>query len=266
MMRGIGLAVAIAIACNRPASDPGYPAFDELGAQHVERVTAEDDAPTGLPPEVDRAALRSRMRQQLQDLRRIEEMLVAGRLHEARTLAFLLTRGTQAPELASWSKDTALLATHAYALSRATRLEDAARASAQLSEACASCHQRVGARLRFAPPLPPPRGPADRCSPRHRWAVDRMIEGLLAGHDVSWRVGVEVFASTRVTAPVGAAGRELHQLARAAVDGMPLSTPAERAATYGAMLATCGQCHAATPFGRARDRETISDPAARRRK
>jgi cytochrome c553 len=247
MMRGIGLGVAIAISCHRPTGAPGFPELDELGTQHAERPVEEALTGEPLPHDVDRVALRSRMRQQLQDLRRIEEKLVDGRLEEARTLAFLLTRSTQAPELASWSKDTAELATHAYALSRAVRLGDAARASARLSEACAGCHERVGAQLRFAPPRPPPAGPADRCSPRHRWAVDRMLEGLVGGEDGPWRAGLEVFASTRVTAPIDAAGRELHQLARAGVEALPLSTRTERATTYGAMLTTCGECHAATP-------------------
>jgi len=252
MMRGIAVVITIALACHRPAGDPGYPLFDELGTTHVEPTGPEPTDVATLAPEAEQRALRRRMRQQLHDLRRIEDRLVEARLDEARTLAFLLTRGALTPELAAWPRDTAEIATHAHALARASRLDEALRIDAQLSAVCAGCHARVGARLRFegAPPLPA--GPEDRCSSRQRWAIDRMREGLLAGSDAPWRAGLDVLATTRLTTPVAGAGHQLRTLAREQRDGLPRSTASERASAYGAMLTTCSGCHAATPRVRGR--------------
>lgn len=255
MTRVLGVVVAIALGCSRPVDAPTSPGFEHaLGARHVTSDRPPSLAPAGLPPQADRARIRFRMRQRFEDLRQIERMLVAGRLDEARTLAFLLAQPAHTVELAAWSAEEDRVAEAARALSRAASVEEACRLEARVGEACAGCHERVGARLSFAAvPRPFVRATAGTaCTARQRWAADRMAEGFIGAATGSWRAGIEVFAATELSAPIDHAGRRLQVLARDALDDLARDTLADRARTYGELLATCGGCHTAARVAVAR--------------
>lgn len=255
MTRVILLMVTIAIGCGHPADHPTSPPFErELGSRHVmDRSRARGPA-ASLPSGLDRARLRSGMRQRYADLRQLQRMLVAGRLDEARTLATLLARPAPLADLPAWSADEARVTEAARALTGAASLDEACRLGARIGEACAGCHQRVGARPSFeAVPRPPLAvTAATTCTARQRWAADRLTEGFIGAANGSWRAGIEIFAATEVRGPIDVAGRRLQALARHALDDLPRDTLADRTRTYGELLATCGGCHTAASVAVAR--------------
>jgi hypothetical protein len=84
---------------------------------------------------------------------------------------------------------------------------------------------------------------------RHRWAADRLWEGLVGGDDAPWQAGLEVLAAAPLRWPeLGerkGLARLLQRLAEQARQRGATAGPAERATTYGEMAVTCAACHAA---------------------
>ena len=140
------------------------------------------------------------------DLRHIVETLRAGRLDEARALAFLLPPSPATRELEN-----------------ATSLEAALRASARVAGACADCHARWSVRAPFERETIPPRDPIAR----HRWGADRLCDGVLGNSEPQWRAGLTVFAAEHDKAAERA-----------------LAYWGDRAVVYGELLVGCTRCHA----------------------
>jgi len=84
---------------------------------------------------------------------------------------------------------------------------------------------------------------------RHRWAADRLWEGLVGGDDEPWRAGLAVLAATPIRWPeLGerkGLARSLQQLAEQAQKRQATDSIADRAQLYGEMLVTCTACHTA---------------------
>lgn len=182
-----------------------------LGDQHV----ASADVPTRKSGRVQ-----YHMREQLGDLRELQRWLVAGRLAEAKALAFLISRPVQEPR---WSVDSARVERAALAVAQASGLAAACRSTPQIAMACATCHQRNAVRAQANPP-------------RRGWVAEEMLEALVTTSDVQWRRALDELASSPAT---GA-------LARDAIDRMPRDTLATRADVYGRVLATYPACRGAS--------------------
>jgi cytochrome c553 len=172
------------------------------------------------------------------DLLDITHLLLAGKLDDARTRAFLLTRppGDQAVEAA------------AAALGRAASISDACRLTAKVAEACASCHVQIPRvwRAPAVPEEPPPEPNLEVRMQRHQWAADRLWEGVVLGDDRRWRQGLEVLAMRPVPMPKD--DRLAYRLQAMAVDSLGQleqrsDTYVTRAHAYGEMLVTCTACH-----------------------
>ena len=184
------------------------------------------------------------MREQLEHLRTIEELLVAGKLDDAKALAFMVK-----PVVQLDSREAHDLTRAVTALRQASSLDAAIYAEAQIATACAGCHLRAKKLPRFRTPS---HAPADRPTlesqmSRHQWAVDRVWEGLIAQSNEHWRAGLYVLATSslpRTTTHAPAIAKRLQQQARAALDNAKLS-PTERADAYAEILVTCSSCHAA---------------------
>lgn len=184
-------------------------------------------------------------------VRAIERLLIAGKLDDARRLAGSLAVEADTPGLEPWSKQVALVRMRAAAVASASTIDAACRLEARLDEACAQCHVDASAEPEFASV---PRVPADDPSvparmARHRWAVDRLWEGMVGNSDEPWRSGLDVLAATPLPpSALGAnrvdLGRELQRLAdeaRHAVTG----GLEERGRRYGEILVACAACHTA---------------------
>ncbi|HEY5922237.1 MAG TPA: hypothetical protein VIV11_11225, partial [Kofleriaceae bacterium] len=83
---------------------------------------------------------------------------------------------------------------------------------------------------------------------RHRWAADRMWEGMVGNADEPWRDGIEVLAQTplqftAIDADRSRLAKRLQLLADQARQRRSIDTVAERAQVYGEILVTCAACH-----------------------
>jgi hypothetical protein len=184
--------------------------------------------------------------------RTIERLLIRGRLDDARYFAQALATEPDVPGLAPWAKQVELVRERAAAVAAAPGIAEACRRQARLAEACARCHVDASAEADFQPPreVPPDQPSVAARMARHRWAADRLREGVIGGSDQAWRAGLDVLAATPLAWPEPGAkrkdlARQLQQLAdqgrRPAINGL-----AERTRLYGEILITCTACHAQT--------------------
>ena len=185
------------------------------------------------PLTLDRPSLvRYHMQRHFSDLRDIEHMLLAGKLDDARARAFLLTKPERDPGLEPFADEAAAVARAATALVSAPSIPEACRLEARIVEACASCHVLV------PKVLPQPAMPAmpDALMLRHRWAADRLWEGVVRVNDRSWRAGLGVFAVSSTP--------RLQELSKGAIDAFEShhDTIATRANVYGELLVACANC------------------------
>ena len=181
-------------------------------------------------------AARYHMHRHFDDLRLIERLLIAGKLDEAATLAYLLVRQVDDPELATWQIGANRVSRAAVELTRAIDLDEALRREAVVATECAACHVRSGARVIFPPALPVPEGPA---MAKHAWATDRLWEAVIGNDDDRWRRGLAVLADS----PIG--GSALQTLARDQLTAATLPPDSDaRAIAYGKLLIVCAGCHA----------------------
>jgi len=232
------------LGCGRQPPAPIL-GFDERHATPPARDTA---APR---PAFDRPAMVAfHMRRHFDDLRAIESMVLAGKLRDARALAFLLTRPPPDPAFTAWTAETARVADAAIALSDARSLGEACRRIPRVWVACAECHQRAQAVAVFGPPppLPPSRATPEALLARHHWAVDRLWEAMVGGSAEAWRGALEILADTPPPSTARPDGdhlaRQLRERARAQL-ASPLATSLDqRAVAYGELLVTCAACHA----------------------
>lgn len=184
------------------------------------------------------------MRQQFSDLRTIERMLVAGKLEEAKALAFLLKPFGEVAQTAEAREVTLAVG----ALRNARTLDDAIYAEVRVGASCAHCHVKAQKLPVFkAPSSAPPDRPAIAAQmARHQWAVDRIWEGLIAASDEHWRAGLYVLATSplpRSSTHAPQLATRLQEQARAALEAGAMSVDG-RASAYGAILVTCKNCHA----------------------
>jgi hypothetical protein len=222
-MRETLLLLVTAAACGRPAS--------------------------GEPLRLDRPAVtRYHMARHFGDLLEITHLVLAGKLDDARARAFLLTRPAHDDGLTDLASESQAVEDAAAALRQAPSLSDACRLTAKVAQACASCHVQVSRLFRVSPPPEEPSGEPtlEARMQRHRWAADRLWEGVVLGDDRRWRQGLEVLAAQPVAMPKGE--RLAQRLQAMAIDSLGQleqrsDSYESRAHAYGEMLVTCSTCH-----------------------
>jgi mono/diheme cytochrome c family protein len=136
----------------------------------------------------------------------------------------------------------------AAALARASTVDDALRAEARLAQRCAACHADAGVLPELAEPprIPPDTGILTSRMARHRWATDRLWEGVVADSAESWRAGLDVLAEPPLPAvELGTERAALARRLRGAADRARQS--GDRARDYGEILVICAACHASSP-------------------
>ena len=155
MMRALLVAATLTVSCGHPAQG--------------------GDDPQRQPPEPVRfdkpAMVQFHMRRQLDDLRKVERLLIAGKLDEARTRAAALTLTAPDPGMARWQREVDAVTEAARALVAAPSIDEACRREARVAEACAQCHLDTQKLPVFAVPvIPPPDDPAPAARmARHQW-------------------------------------------------------------------------------------------------
>jgi cytochrome c553 len=211
------------------------------------------DPPQEPPPPArfaDPALGRYHMRRHFEDLRMVEELLIAGKLDEATALATLLVGKVADPGLARWRRHDEEVSAAAQALAQAPSVDEALRRAPRVAAACAGCHAeaQVMPRVVAAPAVP-----ADDQTPRarmarHAWAVDRLWEGLVMPSDDRWSRGLTVLAQspppfTALSDAPQLAGH-LQEVARRQLALRATTDLDDRGVAYGELLVTCAACHA----------------------
>jgi cytochrome c553 len=144
---------------------------------------------------------------------------------------------------------------HAFAglAARAPDLPAAASAVARVGATCGSCHVAMHKGPRYQVVGGPPAGttPVAARMIRHRWAADRLWEGLIGPSDTAWKAGAGALydaplytdALTRDVeqyGPVTQLAWTVHDVgARALME----ADHKARAELYGQLLGTCARCH-----------------------
>lgn len=229
-MRWLVLVLAVMVGCESRASEEPRP-----GPASVHRT--------------DEIMVRFHMYRGFDLSRAIERLLVRGALDDARALAESLANASEPAALEAWAREAAVVRERAAALAAAPGIDEACRRAARLSEACAACHVAAGAVPGFDqyPKSPPDQPTVEARMARHRWAVDRLWEGMVGNATRPWQAGLDVLAVTPLPFSAAAGDRAgLAKLLQQRADQAKqrrLTTPAERARVYGEVLVTCAACH-----------------------
>ena len=193
--------------------------------------------------------LRFHMLSSFDTARTIELLLLRGNLDDARYFAGGLASEPDMPGLGPWAKQIERVRERAAAIATAPAIDEACRRMSLLVEACAGCHADAGAQADFRPPreAPPDLQTVAARMARHRWATDRIREGMVGDADDAWRAGFEVLAAAPMSWPQPRAGqdklaRRLQQVASQALHAAH-SDRAARARLYGETLIVCAACH-----------------------
>lgn len=111
--------------------------------------------------------------------------------------------------------------------------------TATMAAACGECHHKAETGPLFPAENLPPGDDLATHMDRHRWAVDRMWEGLVSPDEHRWRSGAFAFLEDPVVAEIPSMAK-VHELGK---EGLNTSTPADRARLFGQILGTCATCH-----------------------
>jgi hypothetical protein len=132
-------------------------------------------------------------------------------------------------------------------------LESAASGVATIARICGDCHRSHGVPTSYTPIDFHPAGQAGTLQyrmSRHRWAADRMWEGLIGPSDESWNAGARELARVAAEPPVEAGSlpaafaRDLEQVQEIGQLAIEAETPEQRAGLYASFLSRCAGCHA----------------------
>jgi mono/diheme cytochrome c family protein len=196
------------------------------------------------------SVMRLHMHENFDLLRAIERLLIVGKLDEAKRFAAAISEAPDAPAHGPWAAHVVAVRDRAAALARATTVEQACRLEATLAGACAGCHVETGVAPTFRefPPMPPDASTVEARMLRHRWAADRMWEGIVGGSDEPWRAGLDVLAASPLDWGPPSADRAVHaralqRLADQARKLKATATVEARTTTYGEILGACAACH-----------------------
>jgi len=129
----------------------------------------------------------------------------------------------------------------------------AAEVLASVVLACGTCHAALG-----SGPIYPAPAPEDGANPLqaamldHKWATERLWEGVTGPWENAWKRGADGLAVTEIFGDQGEAVLvsefvlEREQQLRSIGEEAKATTALEaRAALYGRLLLTCGECHQA---------------------
>ena len=174
-----------------------------------------------------------------------------GDLALARESGRLLSEHESAPGLPAGSElYVTAMRTAARSVAGARTLADAAAGAAQIAQSCASCHQSYGAGPAIEIAFQPAAGESFGAHmARHRWALDRLWEGIAGPSDASWVAGLRILEeqpldvaelADRGGSAAIALGRRLHELGSRADVGADIQ---ERARLFTDVLQTCVECH-----------------------
>lgn len=129
-------------------------------------------------------------------------------------------------------------------------VQEIAAATADIARACGHCHGAAGG-PKITPTAPPdPSGSVAARMKRHRWAMDRLWEGLYGPSPAAWTAGASALEldpfSKEVLEPGGVHAKSAASTFNADAKALAKAkTPDDRAAAYAKMISSCAPCHEA---------------------
>jgi len=114
-----------------------------------------------------------------------------------------------------------------------------------------ACHQQIEQGPHFATPPLPEGDTVQIHMQRHRWAADRLWEGLVQPSDELWTAGADALATSQLDPAELNIPEEQRATAAALIqhvydlgeEAKAATTPEARADVYGHFIATCATCH-----------------------
>ncbi len=198
----------------------------------------------------DPAELDERMQQHFVRLTRIQAAIVDGDLAAARAFGRELSELTPAGSTPAEQAGFAKIQVQARALARAESLVAAAESAATIAADCGACHERSGANTWLDSTSSEPLGESVRQRmARHRWAVDRLWEGLIGPSEAAWARGAEALAETPLQSQRLLGEEQVqadilaNQVYRLGAEARRVSKPPGRARVYARLLGICARCH-----------------------
>lgn len=197
---------------------------------------------------------REHMQGHFEAVREAERAVVRGDLMAARDRGRWIAEHAEHPALAEWQPYVEAVRAAGRELAAAPDLAAAAPSVAVLAQRCAACHEERAAIVTFDwEPEPPVATTLASVMARHRWAAERLWEGVVGPADARWSEGATALAAvTFDTVLLGEHGdtsrlqdiaAKIKALAREAIR---TEARADRVALYGQLLQTCAGCHALT--------------------
>jgi len=193
------------------------------------------------------------MHQHFSDVGEIQLALISGNLVATRELAKHVRAGFQGPQPEGWAPFIERSVASAEMLEVTTDLTMAARLAATMANTCGDCHRahQVTVVEHVAEPPPHEDEKFSDFMVQHRWAADRMWEGLIGPSDEAWRAGAAVLATTALTAEdVGERlvltpeiEALLIQIRSDASAASSATSATARQDLYGSFLSGCASCH-----------------------
>jgi cytochrome c553 len=189
-----------------------------------------------------------------ENVSRLYAEAAAGRLDGVRTQANeLLARESGEGLPVKVANLVEQLRTYVSLAARAPDVTSAAAAVARVAATCGSCHASMKRPLAYEPMTGPPQAdtPLATRMVRHRWAADRLWDGLVGPSNESWRAGAAVLrdaplftdALTRDVEQYEAVTKLAWTVQEIGARAGSAQDQSERAMLYGNLLATCASCH-----------------------
>ena len=191
----------------------------------------------------------------------IRSAIIAGNLAGVREPAkWLASHEVVAGLPGGWEEFVAVMRSNARRIAGAQSLVAASYETGNLALACANCHRANNVQMDIKRVEIPPDELEDVAThmQRHRWAADRMWEGLYGPSEYAWNEGVDMLLDVALrpgeVAPghggghgeLGRLEREVHLIGSR---GIVASTPQQRSQIYGEYLSLCASCHTTLKIG-----------------
>jgi len=241
----IGFTAGMAVACQQTGDSP---------SAHAEPAAAASATPPGSASATP--TLKAHMAEHFSRAASVRKAVIAGDLQAAKEDAEWMAKHEFSRSLPdSWRPHVQAMQAAAQRVVDATDTATAARATADMGQACGSCHRALGGpKFDVGPPPAEGSGTAIQMM-RHQWAADRMWEGLIGPSDAVWAKGSEVLGGAilikkalekSVPPEVESLARKIHDLG----EKCRRAAPGDRAALYGEFLGTCAECHSKLGVGK----------------
>lgn len=244
----LGPLFAASAACG-PAGQP-----KDQGARFTPAPATPERPTPSLVPEGVTPTVAEHMKDHFTQAIRARDAIIRGDLAAMKEPATWLAEHKIAETLpGTWTPHVGDMQNAARLALQANDLAAAADAVAAMGAACGSCHKALGASVDFSGKSPEGEESSVLAQMlRHRWAAERMWEGLIGPSDVAWNAGVAALQEAplhpEMLADKKSPPQKVMDLATrvhaVGQQGKTASGSDARAKLYGEYVANCDACHA----------------------